>query len=119
MPYSDQEMEEIARDPTRLRAWWWHIAKHNQRLARNKRERSRRTGQQHSVINYLPRFEEGAELVRHADMSDNLANAVLDNIDALVRSSLEPARCTCHAKRQKPPPPGMVEQRRDRRCRRC
>lgn len=95
MPYTTEELEEIARDPVRLHAWWWHIAKHNERLARQKRTQSRHTGVQHSIKDYHPRYDEGAELIQHAELSERVAVTVLEHIEALTRSTLEPARCTC------------------------
>lgn len=94
MPYSDQELEEIERDPERLRAWWWHMAMHHKRLARKYRERSRSTGESHPVTNYRPQFEEGFDLVRWARVLESVSGAILENMDALVESTLvkdEPA----------------------------
>jgi hypothetical protein len=36
MPYTETDLEEIARDRARLRAWWWRMAMHHLRLAFNR-----------------------------------------------------------------------------------
>jgi hypothetical protein len=40
MPYSDDDMFEIERDPVRLKAYFWHIAQHWRRMATQHRARS-------------------------------------------------------------------------------
>ncbi len=89
MPYSGEELEEIERDPARLRAYFWHIAMHNRRLARRERAASRAVGCSHPVTNYLPAFEEGADKIRLANLSDRLADLILEHIDGLVDSCLK------------------------------
>lgn len=95
MPYSDHELEEIGRDPIRLRAWWWHMAMRHQRFAREKRELSRMIGRDHPVTNYRERFDEGYDLIRWAIVSDRVASVILDDIELFIRTTLEPAKCTC------------------------
>lgn len=96
MPYSEQELEDIGRDPVRLRAWWWHMSMHDERLARNKRKQSRSLASiNHVVTDYQESYDDGAEMVRWAEISERMAIVVREHLDALVRSSLEPARCTC------------------------
>lgn len=102
MPFSEQELEDISRNPVRLRAWWWHMSMHQARLARKNLKQSRATGLLHPVTNYLPKFEEGYDLVHWAGVHTGVSAVITENLDALVRSSLEPARCTCaHGLRHK------------------
>ncbi len=89
MPYSEQEIEEISRDPVRLRAYFWKVAMNAQRQARRYRKSSRAVGAQHPVTNYRPAFEEGREDARWADTLDRFSSAILDNIDAFVDSTVE------------------------------
>jgi hypothetical protein len=41
MTYCEDELEEIADDRDRLRAWWWRIAHHQRRPAARYRRESR------------------------------------------------------------------------------
>lgn len=88
MPYSDRELREIERDPVRLRAWWWHMAQHHRRLAREYRHKSQSTGKWHPVTNYSYEFAKGRKDIRWANTLDRVSAMVLENIDALVESTL-------------------------------
>lgn len=89
MPYSEQEMQDICRDPERLCAYFWRVAMNAKRTAKRNRERSRGVGLSHPVNNYRPAFEEGYDDVRWAETLDRFSAAILDNLDALVESTLE------------------------------
>lgn len=104
MAFSHEELEEIGCNAVRLHAWWHHIAMHHQRLARQKRAASRQMGVHHPVTNYRPQFEEGHDLIQWADALDRTSQAILENLDALVRTTLAPARCTCSREYNQPPP---------------
>lgn len=87
--YSEHDMHEIARDPDRLRAYYWRVAMNAKRMARRSREASQNVGVVHPVTNYRPAFDEGREDVRWADTLDRFSAAILDNLDAWVESTLE------------------------------
>lgn len=89
MPYSEEEMAAIARDPERLRAYFWRVAMNAQRRARRYRAASRSVGVAHPVTNYRSVFDEGHEDVRWADTLDRFSAAILDNLDAFVETTLE------------------------------
>lgn len=98
MPYSEQELEEIGRDPVRLRAWWWRVGTNQQRMALTNRRRSRALASiNHVVTDYQDSYEDGADMVRWAGVNERMSTFILGNIDACVRGSLEPAYCTCRA----------------------
>lgn len=88
MPYSDEEMREIERDPVRLRAYFWRVATNMRRIAKQNRRQSRATGKNHPVTNYLPAFEEGRDLVRMAKTLDTVADQVIEHMDILVETTL-------------------------------
>jgi hypothetical protein len=89
MTYSDADLAEIPRDRARLRAWWWRMAQHHKRLAKQYRRESKMTAIEHSPVGYRPAFDEGADLIHWAGILDHLSEIVLDNLDALVESSYE------------------------------
>ena len=89
MPYSEQDMYEIERDPVRLKAYYWHMVHHWRRLAARKREKSRHTGECHPVTNYLPHFEKGREELRWAEILERCAEVIEKDIDAWVENTLE------------------------------
>lgn len=89
MPYTEKELEEIERDPVRLRAYVWHVAMNAQRIARRNREQSRKMALSHPVINYVPIHEEGRDLLRDADLMDRFSKALLDNIDLFVDTTVK------------------------------
>jgi len=64
MTYSDEHLEEIESDPIRLRAYFWNVAMQAKRRAAN-------------GTHYLNKESE-----------EQFAQTILDNIDALVESSL-------------------------------
>lgn len=88
-PYSDKEMEEISRDPERLRAYFWRFAMNAKRRAVENRSTSRATGIAHPVTNYRPAFEDGRDLMHWASVMDRVAEHVLNNLDVLVETTLE------------------------------
>src|SRR6185437_4068032 len=89
MPYSEAELDEIGGDPARLRAYWWLMAMHHKRLAREYRARSRAVSLRHPTTNYLPAFEDGEDDIRWADTLDRVSDAILENIDDFVSSTLK------------------------------
>lgn len=88
MSYSEAQLEDIERDPVRLRAYFWHVAMNAQRIARRNRAMSRRLAVSHPVTNYRPVFDEGHELLSKAALMDRFSRAILDNIDAFVDSTV-------------------------------
>lgn len=73
MPYSDQQMREIERCPERLRAYYWRVATNARVMAADQRERARR--------GFIPDGALGP------DTLEAFACSILDNIDALVRTT--------------------------------
>lgn len=88
MPYSDQEMHEIERDPVRLKAYFWHMIQHWRRMGRRKREKSKRTGEIHPVTNYRCHFENGREELRWAEVLETCADVIERDIDSWVEGCL-------------------------------
>lgn len=93
MPYSDKDLSEIGLNPVRLRAYYWHMEKHWRRLAREYRGQSQT--QARMVVGDT--YERGADLLENADHIERCADFIRDygNADLFVRSSLDPAFCTC------------------------
>lgn len=100
MPYSERDLEEIGRDPVRLRAYFWHMEQHWRRLARGYRFKSQM--QARKVVGET--YETGHDLLRQASHMERSADALRDHINAdlFVRSTIDPAVCTC-----KPSPVGQ------------
>lgn len=95
MPYSERDLEEIGRDPVRLRAWVWHMVQHHKRLARKQRAQAYRVSQFCTVGFGEDDVEEGRDLLKWADISERMAKFMEENIDRWVRFSLDPAICSC------------------------
>jgi hypothetical protein len=89
MPYSETDLAEIPHDRARLRAWWWRMAIHHKRLAKQYRRESKMTAIEHSPVGYRPAFDEGADLLRWAGILEDLSAVVLENLDSLVESTYE------------------------------
>mgnify|MGYP000913993455 CR=1 FL=1 len=89
MFYSEEEMDEIAKCPVRLRAYYWRVAMNMQRMSRRARAASRATSVEHPVTNYRPVFEEGIDEAHWAGVLERTSAAILENIDALVETTLE------------------------------
>lgn len=64
MPYSEKELDEIQYDPVRMKAYFWHVAMHAKRRARD-------------GTHYLDKETE-----------ERFATSILENLDALVESCL-------------------------------
>lgn len=77
MSYSESEMDEIERDPVRLRGYFWRVAMTNKRLAAQSRKEARTAS-----------YDQGARLIHDAEVSEAFSQAILDNLDVLVKSSL-------------------------------
>jgi hypothetical protein len=88
MTYGEADLAEIPHDKARLRAWWWRMAMHHKRLAKQYRRDAHTTS-----------FAEGADLVHWARVLEDLSVIVLDNIDALVESTYEDATLDAAAPR--------------------
>ena len=82
-------MKEICRDRDRLRRYFAGVAMNARRVSLEKRRKSRAMGLAHPVTNYRPVFEEGRDLAHWADTLERFSNAIIENIDALVESTLE------------------------------
>lgn len=97
MPYSERELEEIGRDPVRLRAYVWHMEQHWRRLARLYRIESQ--VQARKVVGET--YEMGLDLLKQASHMERSADALRDymNADLFVRSTIDPAVCTCKPSR--------------------
>jgi hypothetical protein len=80
MAYTGEQLEEIERDPVRLRAYFWRVAMANKVLAARKREEARRAS-----------FEDGPRLLQEAYSSQRFSLVILEHMDALVES------CVCRA----------------------
>jgi plasmid stability protein len=78
--YSDRDLDSIARDRDRLRAYYWRMAQHHRRLAAEHRRTSRAN---------LVSFEEGRDLLRWAGTLERVADIVLDNLDVITEASYE------------------------------
>ena len=92
MPYTEKDMEEISRDPERLRRYFTGVAMNARRMALRDRQKSRRMGLSYPVTGYRAVFEEGRDLMRWAATLEAVADAIIENIDAFVESSLETER---------------------------
>jgi hypothetical protein len=92
---SEEELTEISRNPIELKRWYMHMVMHWRRLAHNSRKRSRHMGFNHSVRGYRKVFDDGHELMHWASVEDAMADIVGSDIDTWVRTTLEPAKCTC------------------------
>lgn len=88
MAYTEKDLEEISRDPERLRRYFAGVAMNARRMALRDRQKSRRMGLAHPVTGYRTAFEEGRDLMRWADTMEAFADAITENIDAFVESSL-------------------------------
>lgn len=86
--YSDQEMRDIERSSERLRAYFWRVAQNAKRLARRDRAASRSISLNHPTSNYRPQFSEGFDLLKDAEHMERFSSAILENLDALVRSTV-------------------------------
>lgn len=93
MPYSEHDLNEIGRDPIRLRAFYWHMEQHWKRLAREYRAQSH--AQARKVVGET--YEMGAKLLDWAGTLERCADMLEKhgNVDLFVRSTLDPAHCTC------------------------
>jgi len=89
MSYSEQELEEIGRDPVRLRAYFWRVATNMKRMAARNRTESRQTGELHPVTNYLAKHYEGQDLMHWAGVLDTCGDLILEDLDQWVDSCLE------------------------------
>jgi hypothetical protein len=74
MPYSGEELDEIGRDPVRLRGYFWRVAMG----ARLRAARAREDAQKGLTRD-----------LRWASLEEDVSRIILDNLDALVESSLE------------------------------
>jgi hypothetical protein len=83
---SYQELKEISRDPVSPPGLLLERGDAQQAGGARLRNASRATGVSHPVTNYQAAFEEGRENLELAETMDNLATAILDNLDALVES---------------------------------
>ena len=89
MPYTEEDLRDIERDPVRLRAYFWKVAMNAKREAQRYRAASRAVGVEHPVTNYRPAFEEGLENAHWAGVLDRFSAAILDNLDVFVETTLE------------------------------
>lgn len=90
MPYTEKELYAMEFDPIKAKQYFWRCAMGMRRTAKQNRLASRATGVSHPVTNYKYAFEEGRDLITEAKHLDRVADAVLENIDALVQSCLPP-----------------------------
>jgi hypothetical protein len=88
MPYTDEEMHEIARDPEKLRRYYMRMVMHWRKLAHQHRQVSRRMGVTYPVQGYRDIFDKGQELMHWARIEDQMADIVGEHLDALVESTL-------------------------------
>ena len=75
MAYTGEQLDEIERDPVRLRAYFWRVAMANKVLAARKREEARRAS-----------FGDGMRLLQQARASQRFSLIILEHMDALVAS---------------------------------
>jgi hypothetical protein len=87
--YTDKELREISRDPERLRRYFSGVAMNARRQALKDRRKSRQMGLAYPVTGYRAVFEEGRDLLHWAETMDRFADVIVENIDALVASTLE------------------------------
>lgn len=78
MVYTDKQMREIETDPVRLRGYFWRVATSARQMAAERRNQAQR--------GFLPE-----ECAVRPDTLDRFADSVLENIDALVRNTLQPS----------------------------
>jgi hypothetical protein len=85
-PYSAETLDEIQDDPVRIRCYFWRVAMAARRRAKEKR----RAVRAQAVYSSPVAFDEVADWdgVMSAKHEEDFANAILDNIDALVKSSV-------------------------------
>lgn len=91
MPYTAKQMEAICRDPIRLRGYFWHVAMNAKRMAKEHRRQLKHQGKTYSPTGFKEVFDDGRDLHHWAKTLDSFSDAVLDNLDILVQSSLETA----------------------------
>jgi hypothetical protein len=89
MVYTEKDLEEISRDPDRLRRYFAGVAMNARRMALRDRRKSKRMGLAYPVTGYRPVFEDGRDLMRWAETMEAVAAAIIENIDAFVESSLK------------------------------
>lgn len=87
-PYSEKEMEEISRDPARLRAYFWRVAMSARQRAADGRRRCAAQAMHSSPVQFDEVADKGRRTLRMASLDERLATAILDNIDALVASTV-------------------------------
>lgn len=75
MTYSDSQMREISKDPARLRGYFWRVATNCRQMAAVRRGQVRRGF-----------VAEPGDM--KPDTLEKLADSVMQNIDALVSSTL-------------------------------
>jgi hypothetical protein len=80
MTYTSEQLEEIEKDPERLRAMFWRVAMSNRQRAGQQREEARRAP-----------FDDGPRLLREAEISERFAATILENLDAFVEAARAPA----------------------------
>jgi hypothetical protein len=89
MPYSEQEMKEISRDPNRLRRYFWRVAMGAKRRAARARREVKDQAVRSSPVLFHDAVDDARERLRRASIEESFAAAILDNLDAWVKSSLE------------------------------
>ena len=87
-PYSEEALNEIECDPVRLRAYFWRVAMSARYRAKRKREKVNLQAVYSSPVGFDDAAIDARDELRSANVLDNFAQALLDNLDAFVESSL-------------------------------
>jgi len=87
MTYTPEQFERMEHDPELVRCYFWQVAMNARRMARKRKQ----VIHHQAVCSSPVAFDEAVDYAKNelhwAQIEENLANVILENLDALVKSS--------------------------------
>jgi hypothetical protein len=87
MTYTAEQFERMEHDPVLARCYFWHVAMSARRRARETRRAVRAQAVHSSPVAFDEAAADARDRLHWAQIDENLADVILANLDALVKSS--------------------------------
>jgi len=87
MPYTEADFARMDTDPAFARQYFWRCAMGMKRLAAERRRRVRAMAVSSSPVGFRDLYEAGQDELELARVEEATADAVLANLDALVKNT--------------------------------
>lgn len=93
--WSEAELDAAECDPMLARRYYQGAAMNSRRLALEYRRKAHQQAVSCSVVGFGEVAAEGFDMLNWASVHDIMADLIFEHLDAMVRSSIRPAQCTC------------------------